>query len=135
MKKLLFLILTFLLITSCKKAKVNDTSYQNPSESYEYVDSLGGTKLGKVEEPYQPRESSKKYSFIVFHTRQSYTNNTGVSATGVFETSSYLSEDEKYKLLDEAQHNIYDNVTKRELKTYDSYAEASKAREKVLHIR
>ncbi|MDO4224666.1 MAG: hypothetical protein Q4C75_02100 [Bergeyella zoohelcum] len=76
---------------------------------------------------------SNKYSFVVIYTKTPF-GDREVNVTEIFETSPYISEDEKYRLLDEAQSKMYGsiNITKRELKSYDSYAQASKAREKLL---
>lgn len=140
MKKFLFPFAIFTLAVSCnnsEKPNLNSSKLPtNPPNGYEYVDSVGGTKLRKInDENFSNDKTSTKYSFVVIHTKNQFTHDRTVFATDIFETMPFISEDEKYKLLDEAQKNpslIGENISKREIKTYDSYAEASKARESLL---
>lgn len=76
----------------------------------------------------------KKYSFIVYIVTTP-SNKTALYTSRIFETSENLSEDEKYKFLDEFKNNnevIRSNyVEERNLVSFDSYAEASIALEKL----
>ena len=131
------------------KEPLQDSTFVAANDSATVVDSAEiqlQAKLDKLKQKYPypaPNESSnieteKKYSFVVLETEDKYhSDRTGYITTGVFETTAFMSEDEEYRLLDEATSKaetylILRNITKRELKSYDSYAEASKAREKYI---
>lgn len=84
--------------------------------------------------------SDKKYSFVVFEGDGffSYEGQKRV-VTGVFETNAFMDKDQEYKVLDEAQQKSMINLElrhldKRYVKTFDTYAEASGERERLLGI-
>ena len=137
MNNILNILAIILFVISCNKSEKPNLSSQNqissPPTNYEYIDSAVGKNYStRAEIPYK---TPIKYSFVVMHTKNQFTGDRGIYTTGVFETSEFISEDDKYKFMDEAQSNpriSTETVTKRELKSFDSYAEASKAREKIL---
>lgn len=84
--------------------------------------------------------SDKKYSFVVFEGDGffSYEGQKRV-VTGVFETNAFMYKDQEYKVLDEAQQKSMINlelrhIDKRYIRTFDTYAEASEERERLLGI-
>ncbi|WP_235819410.1 hypothetical protein [Flavobacterium oreochromis] len=84
--------------------------------------------------------SDKKYSFVVFEGDGffSYEGQKRV-VTDVFETNAFMDKDQEYKVLDEAQQKSMINLElrhldKRYIKTFDTYAEASEERERLLGI-
>lgn len=136
MKRILILTLTnILLLSSCKKEEITENNSHKEEDSVQTVEqaveATSDDSLTIIEPPIQ----TIQYSFVVMHYKTSFER--GVVTTGIFETHKYLSEDEKYRILDNAQDKakynwISGKMTKRELKSYDSYAEASKARERFL---
>lgn len=59
--------------------------------------------------------------------------------TGIFETPIFITSDEKYKILDDVQEEcrlqLFDkNILERFMMRFDSYAEASREKEKILRI-
>ncbi|SDD89740.1 hypothetical protein [Riemerella columbipharyngis] len=136
---------------SCKKTEnvergTVETENVNSLENVAYpeeVDSISivpPVKDSMANEQVQDSPKSfLKYSFVVIKTYTSFgygSGRTETYATGIFETYDDMSEDEKYKILDEAQSKIFTtgNVKSRKIKSYDTYAEASRAREKILGI-
>ncbi len=84
--------------------------------------------------------SDKKYSFVVFEGDGffSYEGQKRV-VTGVFETNAFMDKDQEYKVLDEAQQKSMINLElrhldKRYIRTFETYAEASEERERLLGI-
>lgn len=84
--------------------------------------------------------SPKRYSFVVFEG-DSFFSHEGqkIVITGIFETDAFISKDEEYKIMDEAQQKALislelKHVDKRYILTFDSYAEASEKREDLLRI-
>lgn len=148
MKKSILLLGVIALVSCNKKA---DESWENYTDSaVAYVDTAAIEVDDKVyenmnniieEETYTPtvQEQRTKYSFVVFYYESSLLNKEGVKVTSIMETSVYMSEDEEYRMMDEAQNEAFryrshERVIRRELKSYDSYAEASKERERILGI-
>lgn len=98
------------------------------------------------------RDEIKKYYCIAIFYLKSKTPKTIYSNYGNYDEYDYqkvssevfemtdTSEDEKYKKLDQIQSrndvesNSFYSILKRELKVFDSYAEASTEREKILNI-
>lgn len=122
MKQITCILLITLSLISCKKneekANYNTNYTVNSSNPIDYTSKI-----------------PNKYSFVVMHTKNQFTGNRGIFTTGIFETSEYITEDEKYKLMDEAQSDprvATETITKRELKSFESYAEASKTREQIM---
>jgi hypothetical protein len=84
--------------------------------------------------------SNKKYSFVVFEGDSffSYEGQKRV-VTGVFETETDMDKSQEYKVLDEAQQKSMirlelKHIDKRYIETFDTYAEASEERERLLGI-
>ncbi|MDF2552866.1 MAG: DnaJ domain [Chryseobacterium sp.] len=81
------------------------------------------------------KQSKSVYIVDKYYEQYDYTK----TASEIFELTD-ISEDEKYKKLDQIQKekfldsNSFYNITNRELKIFDSYAEASIEREKILNI-
>lgn len=132
-------LLSLLVIISCEKKKDNmqlsDLDYEVDSSAilYDEIDSSSYSKISEI--PQTNYSVPIKYSFVVMYTKNQYTGNNSVFTTAVFETSEFITEDERYKIMDEAQSNprlSMENISKRELKSFDSYAEASKAREQLM---
>ena len=125
MKLKFLLISSLILLANCKKTETIQTANDIQAKN----DSIAAVAQLQYEMMKQPT----KYSFVEIHTYNDYLGSS-VHVTGIFETSEYLSEDEEYRLIDEAQARIYttDRITKRKLRSFDGYAEASKAREKLL---
>lgn len=143
------LLLGVIALVSCKKKA--DESWENYTDSaVAYVDSATIEVEDKVyenmnniieEETYTPPVQAQrmKYSFIVFYYKSSLLNKEGVKVTSIMETLVYMSEDEEYRMMNEAQNEAFryrsdERIMRRELKSYDSYAEASKERERILGI-
>lgn len=86
------------------------------------------------------KTEQKKYSFVVFKVRDKYFNHKeSVMVTGVFETPIFITLDEEYKILDDVQEEcrlqLFDkNILERFMMRFDSYAEASREKEKILRI-
>lgn len=135
MKKISYIIFSMAII-SCDK---NIDNVQNSNVSNE--------KVVNNEQNYNSNKSlepddllSTKYCFVVFEG-QSYMSHEGYRriVTSIFETKSFINEDEEYKLIDNSQtksliNSQLKNVDKRYLRYYFSYSEASKEREKLLGI-
>lgn len=145
MKKQILLVLVIFL--SCNKGNDNLPEEYNNSlvetvEAIEYEgednDVIETAIEKRVEEvEYVQPIQTTTYSFVVIYWESEYGNygaKRGTLSSKVFETPAYISEDEKYKILDEIVSNakielISKKIIGRELKTYNSYAEASKERE------
>ncbi|MCT4077216.1 SH3 domain-containing protein [Elizabethkingia anophelis] len=88
----------------------------------------------------QPKSvSDHKYSFVVFVGEDFISRNEKIVVTGIFETDPFLNQDDKYKLIDQAQRKNMINVElrsmqKRYLRSFNSYTEASQERERLLGI-
>ncbi len=151
-KNILFIILLG-IIFSCHQEKNNNSMDEESVTDFSttIVDSTFPNTLNTIEQPISTYEEAEKpiveepisytkYGFIVFETYNKlgeYTGTAeGISCSSIVELPAYMSEDEKYKLLDLSQNELFryktEVVTGRELKIYDSYAEASKAREMIL---
>ncbi len=142
MKKTFILFLfSILFLKSCQNKKDNiqlsDLDYEIDSSNIldDKSDSSAYTNSNEI--PHTNYSIPTKYSFVAIYTKDQYSGQRGIVTTGVFETTEFITEDDKYMILDKAQNEskvylIGDNVTKRELKTFDSYAEASKAREQLM---
>ena len=122
MRKVILLVGVIALVSCNKKA---DERWEN------YTDSAAIEVDDKVYE--------NTNNIIVFYYENSLLNREGVKVTSIMETSVYMSEDEEYRMMDEAQNEAFrysshERVMRRELKSYDSYAEASKERERILGI-
>ncbi|HFK5560392.1 TPA: hypothetical protein ACGZ9C_000010 [Elizabethkingia anophelis] len=85
------------------------------------------------------------YCIVVFHLelqenylKAGYENKNRVMVSDVFEMMD-ISEDSKYRKLDEleskasVEYRHSWNLTNREIKMYNSYSEASKAKQELLH--
>ncbi|MCT4181703.1 SH3 domain-containing protein [Elizabethkingia anophelis] len=83
--------------------------------------------------------SSNKYSFVVFVGEDFVSRNEKTVVTGIFETDTFLNQDDEYKLIDQAQRKNMINVElrnmqKRYLRSFNTYTEASQERERLLGI-
>ena len=141
MRKVILLVGVIALVSCNKKADERWENYTD-SAAIEVDDKVYENTNNIIEEEtYTPpvQEQRMKYSFIVFYYENSLLNREGVKVTSIMETSVYMSEDEEYRMMDEAQNEAFrysshERVMRRELKSYDSYAEASKERERILGI-
>lgn len=133
--KVLILILPTLGI-SCDKTK------QEPITTFithgNTIKTASNTPI--IPMPQKVDATSVKHSFVVFEGDSffSYEGQKKV-ITGIFETDLFMSKDEEYKIIDEAQQKAMINlelkhVDKRYILTFDSYAEASERREILLGI-
>lgn len=102
-----------------------------------------GQSLGASEEDIEVmvKMNTINYSFVLFDAVESYPNNGNKRklASNIFETSQDLNENDKYRILDEwleefkkSPESWGKSVEGRQLKSYLTYAEASKAREEYL---
>ena len=87
-----------------------------------------------------PRTAPTVYNFVVFESVTNYTKEKATLVTAIFESTGHLSEEEKYREMDKFQSEnkvsfSAASITSRYLKSYNSYSEASKAREDYLGIR
>ncbi|MDV4068899.1 hypothetical protein CMT34_11920 [Elizabethkingia anophelis] len=83
--------------------------------------------------------SNNKYSFVVFVGEDFVFRNEKTVVTGIFETDPFLNQDDKYKLIDQAQRKNMINVElrnmqKRYLRSFNTYTEANQERERLLGI-
>jgi hypothetical protein len=88
----------------------------------------------------EPKTGRIRYSFVVFEGDGFFSyEGQKIVITGIFETDAFISKDEEYKIMDEAQKKAMINlelkhVDKRYILNFDSYAEASERREVLLGI-
>lgn len=132
--KVLILILPTLSIscdTKIVEKKGSETAMQgdNTAQSNQATQSSGSSKTEQI-----------KHSFVVFKVRDKYFNHKeSVMVTGIFETPLFITSDEEYKTLDDVQEEcrlqLFDkNILERFIMRFDSYAEASREKEKILRI-
>ncbi|VXC62051.1 hypothetical protein [Chryseobacterium sp. 8AT] len=105
---------------------------------------IQGDTVAQNNQAIQSSVSSKteqiKHSFVVFKVRDKYFNHKeSVMVTGIFETPIFITSDEEYKILDDVQEEcrlqLFDkNILERFMMRFDSYAEASREKEKILRI-
>ena len=134
-------ILLLLILVSCG---------QSPKQEYNYKpQTLVDTLASPVKEDIKPEIF---YTYIVFITEES--NNEGIInkqqyTTEIDSTSKRISEDERYRILDEAESNIRDaelndieiiynkpvRIISRDIKLFASYSEASISRQETLNKR
>lgn len=140
MKKILFSIFLTITLLSCenkiteksKNIVLNDETankVNNQSQDYPQEDNPEPRKL-----------FDDKYSFVVFEG-ESFFSHEGKKrvVTGVFETKAYMDKNEEYKVMDLAQQKTMVNldlrhIDKRYIQNFESYAEASQERERLLGI-
>ncbi|MEY8761258.1 hypothetical protein [Chryseobacterium tongliaoense] len=154
-KKVISIIL-FTIVLACqgKLEKI-----ENTNQSTNRIDTIGYSTINDStqidaqqpnvqqptyeERPIEYESQTVTYSFVQFDAVSTIggSSNEYVLTTDIFETSSNMNEDEKYKILDEAEkklrlskESIYKKIIGREIKTYNSYSDASKARESILSI-
>lgn len=155
-KKVISIIL-FTTILACqgKLEKIENTNQStNRIDTIDYSTINDSTQIDTQQQPYvqQPTYEEKPieyesqtvtYSFVQFDAVSTIggSSNEYVLTTDIFETSSNMNEDEKYKILDEAEKKLrfskesfYKKIIGREIKTFNSYSAASKARESILSI-
>jgi hypothetical protein len=132
--KVLILILP-ISIMSCDNKIVQEKAYTTAIQSDTAVQSNSTSPS-----PPEPKTQPKKHSFVVFEGDAffSYEGQKTV-ITGIFETDAFISKDEEYKIMDEAQQKAMinlelKNVDKRYILSFDTYAEASERREILLGI-
>lgn len=81
-----------------------------------------------------------KHSFVVFKVRDKFFDHKEfLMVTGIFNTSLLITKDEEYMILDNVQEqcklNLFDkNIIERFMMRFNSYAEASREKEKILRI-
>lgn len=138
MRKVIFPIILLVTVLSCENKIVQeeskttvDTARINQSKTAQ------SSRNTSVDQPKSITDH--KYSFVVFIGEDLITRNEKIVVTGVFETSPYLDQDEEYKLVYEAQRKSMinlelRNMQKRYLRSFNTYAEASQERERLLGI-
>ncbi|MDV3747086.1 hypothetical protein CMU21_04500 [Elizabethkingia anophelis] len=162
MKKNYYILpLILMLVISCNNSNTNTAvklsdSLVNAKNDSVYskmkkIDSLALNEL-QIEKatdtastPYLMPVSKTYYCIAVFHLelqenylKAGYENKSRVMVSDVFEMMD-TSEDSKYRKLDELEakasmeYRHSWNLTNREIKIYDSYSEASKARQELLY--
>lgn len=88
----------------------------------------------------EPKTEQVKHSFVVFKLRDKYFNHKeSVMVTGIFDSPIFINADDEYKILDDVQEQcrlqLFDkNILERFMMRFDSYAEASREKEKILRI-
>lgn len=93
-----------------------------------------------TQNPIEPIAEQVKHSFVVFKVRDKYFNHKeSVMVTGIFDTPIFITRDEEYKILDDVQERcrlqLFDkNILERFMMRFDSYAEASQEKERILKI-
>ncbi|OPB97017.1 hypothetical protein BAS10_08235 [Elizabethkingia meningoseptica] len=162
MKKNYYILpLTLMLIISCNNSNTNTAvklsdSLVNAKNDSVYpkmkkTDSLALNKpqieraIDSVSTPYLMPVSKTYYCIAVFHLelqenylKAGYENKNKIMVSDVFEMMD-ISEDSKYRKLDElevkasVEYKHSWNLTNREIKMYNSYSEASKARQELLY--
>ncbi len=152
MKTITILFSTLLLFVSCKQTNSDINRHSGNIGDLTSATEINNTtpdySSNTVETVYYPDQEPTKtitiynvnYSFVLFTVVDTYyKNKRNVVATDIFETPAELSSDEQYRILDEnlnafkkSSTSVMKEVIGRELKTYSSYADASKAREILL---
>jgi len=87
----------------------------------------------------EPKTRQITHSFVVFKVKDKYFGKESVIVTGIFNTPELLTTDEEYMILDDTQtkSNAYlfdKNILERFMIRFDSYAKASREKEKILRI-
>lgn len=93
----------------------------------------------ETQSPISSKTEHTKHSFVVFKVRDKYFGKESVIVTGIFNTPALLTTDEEYMILDDTQtkSNAYlfdKNILERFMMRFESYAEASREKEKILRI-
>lgn len=132
--KVLILILSISLM-SCEnkiiqeKGSVASIQSDSLTQNQQATNSLSNTEMEQI-----------KHSFVVFKVREKYFNRKeSVMVTGIFDTPFFITTDEEYKILDNVQEQcrlqLFDkNILERFMMRFDSYAEASREKERILKI-
>ena len=131
--RLKVLILTFpITITNCENKIVQEkTSIQSDSTAQ---------NLKRTQNIPQPQKEQIKHAFVVFKVRDKYFDHKeSVMVTGIFDTPFFIDADEEYKILDDVQEQcrlqLFDkNILERFMMRFDSYAQASREKERILKI-
>lgn len=131
--KVLILILPISLI-SCDNKVVQEKGSITPIEGDSTTQNTQETQ-----NPISSKTKQIKHSFVVFKVRDKYFDKKSVIVTGIFNTPELLTTDEEYMILDDTQtkSNAYlfdKNILDRFMMRFDSYAEASREKEKILRI-
>lgn len=129
--KVLILILP-ITITNCENKIVQEkTSIQSDSTAQ---------NLQRTPNIIQPEKEQRKHAFVVFKVRDKYFDHKeSVMVTGIFDTPFFINADEEYKILDDVQeqcrYQLFDkNILERFMMRFDSYAQASREKERILKI-
>lgn len=146
--KILIMIISLGLIVSCYKEKginnISDTEIDDvaaaivdsvayvPDDHPDYSESQTFVEPEPIPEPV----IQNQYAFVVFYAVNSM-GTEEVYCSGIVEVPKNMSEDDEYKLLDYTQSQVMGykygtTVTGRRLEVYDTYAEASRTRERIL---
>lgn len=94
----------------------------------------------EIQSSIEPKKDQIKHSFVVFKVKDKYFNQKeSVMVTGIFNTPIFITTDDEYKILDDVQEEcrsqLFDkNILERFMMRFDSYAEASREKEKILRI-
>lgn len=148
--KILIMIISLGLIVSCYKEKginnISDTEMDNSDDIAAIVDSVAYVSDDRPDysesqtfvepEPIPEPVIQNQYAFVVFYAVNSM-GTEEVYCSGIVEVPKNMSEDDEYKLLDYTQNQVMGykygtTVTGRRLEVYDTYAEASRTRERIL---
>ncbi|MCQ4139423.1 hypothetical protein [Chryseobacterium sp. EO14] len=129
--KVLILILP-ITITNCENKIVQEkTSIQSDSTAQH---------TQRTTNIIQPEKEQIKHAFVVFKVRDKYFDHKeSVMVTGIFDTPFFINADEEYKILDNVQEQcrlqLFDkNILERFMMRFDSYAQASREKERILKI-
>jgi len=133
MKKILLFILLFGSLYSCDYSKIKEENKQLKSANT-YLES----KVDMYEQMLQVQVMKKyavamvKYQRCIEWTGDKCSKKeTLYSASEVIDVPSVLSEDDKYRILDNTSFEgiwMFDDIVERELFVFDTYAEASRKR-------
>ncbi len=132
--KVLILILPISLI-SCDNKVAQEKGSITPSEGDSATQNTQETQSS-----IEPKTAQIKHSFVVFKVRDKYFGKESVIVTGIFNTPELLTTDEEYMILDDTQTRsnsyLFDkNILERFMMRFNSYAEASREKEKILKIK
>lgn len=152
MEKLLFLVLVLILLACKKTETVQDATgfdteqtdlslrEQEMMDKYGVTDTIDTSTEMEINNWTPTPAVPTVYNFVVFETISKLSDKEeGVVVSGIFESTGYMSEEEKYRKLDElhGQSRVelgLKSVKSRFVKSYGSYSEASRARESYLGI-